>query len=85
MNRGLIGALQAFGRGESIRAYNYLGCHRQCRNGVQGYVFRVWAPKAQRVSVVGDFTFWNPDDLVMQPLIGGVWEGFSRYAKEGEA
>ena len=85
MNRGLIGALQAFGRGESIHAYNYLGCHRQCRNGVQGYVFRVWAPKAQRVSVVGDFNFWNPDDLVMQPLIGGVWEGFSRYAKEGEA
>ena len=49
------------------------------------YVFRVWAPHAQSVSVVGDFNFWNTEDLPMRKISEGVWEAVSVYAKAGQA
>ena len=75
--------LEAFHRGESIRAFELLGCHRETRDGTEGFVFRVWAPNARYVSVVGDFNFWNAGDLPMQKISNGVWEAFSVYAKPG--
>ena len=51
----------------------------------EGCVFRVWAPKARAVSVVGDFNFWNEADLPMQKLPGGVWEAVSAFAKPGQS
>ena len=55
----------------TFRAYDVLGCH-PCKNG---YVFRVWAPHASSVSLVGDFNGWN---TIATPLTRvtefGVWE-----------
>ena len=65
-------------------AYRFLGCHAQNRDGVDGFAFRTWAPRAQSVRVTGDFNFWNEEDLPMQPVGCGVWEAFSRFAQPGQ-
>ena len=65
-------------------AYRFLGCHAQNRDGVDGFVFRTWAPRARSVRVTGDFNFWNEEDLPMQPVGCGVWEAFSRFAQPGQ-
>ena len=65
-------------------AYRFLSCHAQNRDGVDGFVFRTWAPQAQSVRVTGDFNFWNEEDLPMQPVGCGVWEAFSRFAQPGQ-
>ncbi len=59
-----------FNRGENYRVYNYLGCHRTSDDE---FTFRVWAPKAQDVSLTGDFSEWEP--LSMNFLENyGIWE-----------
>ena len=67
--------------GTSTHAYRWLGCHYA---GDNSYVFRVWAPNAKAVSLVGDFNGWNPDAQPMMRLDGGVWEttvqGIGLYA-----
>ena len=63
--------LYLFNKGENARSYDYLGAHFQPDGSV---VFRVWAPHAQGVSVVGDFNGWNSGANPMRPLTGGVWE-----------
>ena len=85
MEHGLVQFLKAFGTDGCDHAHAYLGCHFARRDETDGYLFRVWAPCAVAVSVVGDFNFWNVDDLPMQPIGGGVWEVFSVYAKPGGA
>ncbi|MCQ2420333.1 MAG: 1,4-alpha-glucan branching protein GlgB [Clostridia bacterium] len=67
------------------RSYSFMGCHPCSRDQQDGFVFRVWAPQANAVSVVGDFNFWNEDDLPMRKISDGVWEVFSVYAKAGQA
>ena len=62
--------------GTALRAWEYMGSHTQEREGTWGYVFRVWAPHAQEVSVVGDFNGWEHGQHPMVPLDGGIWEGF---------
>ena len=85
MESSLHNILRKFSAGDELRAYAILGCHRAQCDGKNGYIFRVWAPHAQGVSVTGDWNFWNPDDLPMTYLEYGVWEAFSVYAKEGNA
>ena len=85
MEHGLAQFLKAFGADGCDHAHAYLGCHFARRDETDGYLFRVWAPCAAAVSVVGDFNFWNVDDLPMQPIGGGVWEAFSVYARPGGA
>ena len=85
MEHGLAQFLKAFGADGCDHAHAYLGCHFARRDETDGYLFRVWAPRAAAVSVVGDFNFWNVDDLPMQPIGGGVWEAFSVYARPGGA
>ncbi len=74
-------ALETFARGENFHAASLLGCHPMR----SGFVFRVWAPRALGVSVVGDFNFWNSEDLPMKPIGFGVWEAYSAFAREGQA
>lgn len=76
--------MEKFYRGECDSAYTFMGAHKARVNGESGVMFRVWAPQAKRVSVVGDFNFWNPEDLPLQKNMHGVWEGFSSFAKEGD-
>ena len=85
MDSSLHNILRKFSTGDELHAYAILGCHRAQCDGKDGYIFRVWAPHAQGVSVTGDWNFWNPDDLPMTYLEYGVWEAFSVYAKEGDA
>ena len=74
-----------FHNGSSTHAFEHMGCHPEVRDGVEGFVFRVWAPNAQRVSVVGDFNFWNGEDLPMTRVSQGIWEAWSPNAKVGQA
>ncbi len=71
--------------GSSTHAFEFLGCHPETRDGVEGFVFRVWAPNAQRISVVGDFNFWNGEDLPMQKISQSIWEAWSPNPKVGSA
>lgn len=48
-----------FMKGCWLNSYKKLGCHPMEINGVEGLYFAVWAPSARRVSVVGNFNFWN--------------------------
>ena len=75
--------LESFHNGSCTRSYAYLGCHRAVREGRDGFVFRVWAPNARGVNVVGDFNFWNPEDLPMVRISQGVWEAWSDRTAEG--
>ena len=69
--------LEQFLQGEAARAYHFLGSHFENWDGRQGVVFRVWAPNAKSVSVVGDFNDWNPDANFMYRISdSGVWELF---------
>ena len=51
--------LYLFGEGTHLRAYEKLGAHKGEADGRRGVHFAVWAPSAQRVSVVGDFNRWT--------------------------
>lgn len=73
-----------FGRGEHYHAQNYFGVHRDWQDGQEGYAFRVWAPHAQAVAVVGDFTDWLAQPLAMEKDEAGVWEVFTDQAQEGQ-
>ena len=85
MSLSLSDFIYHFHNGSSTHAFEHMGCHPETRDGVDGYVFRVWAPNAQRVSVVGDFNFWNGEDLPMRKISGGIWEAWSPNAQEGQA
>ena len=61
------------------RAYEYLGCHRS----KSGYVFRVWAPNAKSVRLVGRFNDWNVNADFMNDL-GGIWEIDHTSAKRSD-
>ena len=82
MNKQLAAFLRQFESTGSPEADRYLGYHAVD----EGFVFRVWAPHAQAVSVTGDFNFWNEEDLPMHRLgSSGVWEAVSKFAKRGSA
>src|SRR5688500_17666465 len=67
--------LHLFGEGRHERIYDKLGAHLITQEGVNGVSFAVWAPNAQRVSVVGDFNSWDGTANRMRPLgSSGAWE-----------
>ncbi len=69
--------LYLFGEGTHERLYDWMGAHVMTLDGVWGTRFVVWAPNAQRVSVVGAFNFWDGRQHVMRKHIpSGVWELF---------
>ena len=51
-------ALRTFTTGENFHLQHYLGVHQDEVDGQSGYTFRVWAPNAQSVHLIGDFTDW---------------------------
>jgi len=69
--------LHLFNEGTHHYAYQKLGAHLVQREGVTGTHFAVWAPNAERVSVVGDFNGWDGRVHGMRPLKNsGIWEIF---------
>jgi 1,4-alpha-glucan branching enzyme len=66
-----------FGEGRHWHIYRKLGSHLLNIDGIDGVYFAVWAPNAQRVSVIGDFNHWDGRIHPMRNLGGtGIWEIF---------
>jgi len=76
--------LHLFSEGQHWKIYEKLGAHLQAIGDATGVYFAVWAPNAQRVSVVGDFNHWDGRVNPMRKLLGaGVWELFLPGIKQG--
>jgi 1,4-alpha-glucan branching enzyme len=64
-----------FGEGKHERIYDKLGAHPYAHGAAAGTRFAVWAPNADRVSVVGEFNLWDGNRHVMQSrATSGIWE-----------
>jgi len=76
--------LHLFNEGTHSRLYRKLGAHVSTDPNTPGTRFGVWAPNAERVSVVGDFNGW---DAEAHPLdakgASGIWQAFVPEAEEG--
>lgn len=71
--------------GSHLRPYEVLGAHFMECDGVSGVNFRLWAPNAKRVSVVGDFNYWDGRRHPMRfHQKSGVWELFLPKASLGQ-
>ena len=76
--------LYLFSEGQHWRLFDKFGAHLRTIDGDPGTYFAVWAPNAQRVSVVGDFNGWDGRVHPMRKLLGsGVWELFIPGVQEG--
>ncbi len=76
--------LHLFAEGQHWKIYEKFGAHLRTVGDTAGVYFAVWAPNAQRVSVVGDFNGWDGRVNPMRKLLGsGVWELFLPGVKEG--
>lgn len=75
--------LYLFHNGENAHAYDFFGSHKDTADGKSGVVFRVWAPHARTVSVVGDFNHWDRTKGYMNKISdGGIWELFVEGIKQ---
>jgi 1,4-alpha-glucan branching enzyme len=69
--------LHLFREGRHHYAYRFLGAHEHEVDGVAGILFALWAPNAERVSVVGNFNSWDGHRHPMRVRPdGGIWELF---------
>src|SRR6266480_1599861 len=76
--------LHLFSEGTHWQLYEKFGAHLRTIGDTGGVYFAVWAPNAQRVSVVGDFNGWDGRVNPMRKLLGsGVWELFLPNVREG--
>ena len=73
----LTNVINDFHRGKSKNIYEYLGCHKD----KDGYIFRVWAPNAKNISVVGDFNNWDKYCDLMEND-NGIWKCYIKNAKQ---
>ena len=77
--------LYLLGEGTHTRIYDRLGAHLMHLGSVSGVHFGVWAPNAERVSVVGDFNGWDGRVHPMRLLgASGVWEIFIPGIPDGQ-
>lgn len=75
--------LYLFHQGENAHAFDFFGSHKDNRSGQDGAVFRVWAPHARSVSVIGDFNHWDRTRCCMNKISdGGIWEVFIEGIKQ---
>lgn len=78
--------LYLISEGSHYRTYEKLGAHLRDIDGVRGVHFAVWAPNAERVSVIGNFNNWNGHAHPMRNHPGhGIWELFIPGLGEGES
>ena len=82
LNDQELSAVTAVG---SDSPFTVLGAHQAKLEGIAGYRFAVWAPNAQRVSVVGDFNDWDGRRHPMRMRHqGGIWELFLPISQSGQ-
>ena len=77
--------IHLFKQGKHYHLYNKLGSHLMEYMGTEGVYFAVWAPNAEKVSVIGDFNNWNRESHGMRARWdgSGIWEVFIPEAKKG--
>jgi 1,4-alpha-glucan branching enzyme len=76
--------LYLLGEGRHLDLYDKIGAHPMTLDGVHGVGFVVFAPNAQRVSVVGDFNFWDGRRHAMRMRGNGYWELFVPGCRVGD-
>ena len=76
--------LHLLGEGRHLQLYDKLGAQPIVHDGVSGVSFAVFAPNAQRVSVVGDFNSWDGRRHAMRVRGNGFWEIFVPGIRIGE-
>ncbi len=76
-----------FKEGNHFKLYEKLGAHVLSLDGKLGTLFSVWAPNADKVSVIGDFNRWEPARHPLAPRWdgSGIWEGFIPGLGKGSA
>jgi 1,4-alpha-glucan branching enzyme len=82
-----IGAvdLHLFNEGRHVKLYEKLGAHPVELDGQTGVMFRVWAPNARTVSLIGGWNGWDKSVAPMAPLgDSGIWERFVPGLQRGE-
>ncbi len=71
-----------FHQGKNRKAYEFFGCHPLSVDGKEGFVFRVWAPHAKSIKVVGDFNGWDSSrGFEMNKISDEIWECFIEGVK----
>src|SRR4051794_40924685 len=76
--------LHLFSEGQHWKIYEKFGAHLRTLGDATGVYFAVWAPNAERVSVVGDFNNWDGRVNPMRKLLSaGVWELFLPAINQG--
>ncbi len=76
--------LRLFAEGRHRRLWEVLGAHPAVEAGRPGVAFAVWAPRAEAVSVLGDFCAWDGAQLPMRRVgASGIWERFVPGAGAG--
>lgn len=78
-------ALNLFHQGTNYQSYKYFGSELTKVGGESGAIFRVWAPHALNVCVVGDFNDWDKSKGRMEEIDEGVYELFISGVKEYES
>lgn len=73
-----------FCQGTNFRSYEWLGCHSEKTDDGFEYTFRVWAPKAEKVFVAGDFNSWDESLPMEKDAESGVWTATLISAKNLE-
>jgi 1,4-alpha-glucan branching enzyme len=76
--------LYLFNEGSHFQLYEKLGAHLLAADGTAGAYFAVWAPDAEKVTVIGDFNGWNKTSHPLHPKgQSGIWEGFIPGLRKG--
>jgi 1,4-alpha-glucan branching enzyme len=76
--------LYMFNEGSHLELYEKMGSHLVNHQGVSGTYFAVWAPDAEKVTVMGEFNDWEKDSHYLSPKgRSGIWEGFVPAIEKG--
>lgn len=78
--------IDLFKAGKHYQLFDKFGAHITKHENTEGVYFAVWAPSASKVSVIGDFNFWNGEVNMLNVRwdSSGIWEGFIPNAKHGQ-
>ena len=72
--------LKAFVEGRELHAYQYMGAHVE----KDGVMFRVWAPNARSIALIGSFNQWDEKAHIMTKDEHGIWSVFVQGAKPAD-
>lgn len=76
--------VKLFQTGENFYSHHYFGSHQTVCENQEGIIFRVWAPNAEKIWLVGDFNHWDRSIPMKKNDEFGVWEIVTTVPKEGD-